>query len=105
MFRFSHRVPSYLLTGHEAHNAPKDCFELDPAATPLELLQKQEASEALEMEIIDRREEEVEEEESFRGVEGMEGKGLEELNKRVEDFIARVNRQRMLEARLVGCYS
>ncbi|KAG0446562.1 hypothetical protein HPP92_028769 [Vanilla planifolia] len=59
----------------------------------------------LEMEIIDRREEEVEEEESFRGVEGMEGKGLEELNKRVEDFIARVNRQRMLEARLVGCYS
>ncbi|XP_072964550.1 uncharacterized protein [Typha angustifolia] len=39
MFRFSHQVPSYLLTGEEAHNAPKGCHELDPAATPLELLQ------------------------------------------------------------------
>ncbi|KAI0529532.1 hypothetical protein KFK09_002084 [Dendrobium nobile] len=39
MFRFSHQVPSYLLTGGEAHNAPKDCLELDPAATSLELLQ------------------------------------------------------------------
>ncbi|XP_062112927.1 uncharacterized protein LOC133824076 [Humulus lupulus] len=39
MFRFSHHVPSYLLTGHEAPNAPKGCRELDPAATPLELLQ------------------------------------------------------------------
>ncbi|KAJ0053261.1 hypothetical protein Pint_01190 [Pistacia integerrima] len=39
MFRFSHQVPSYLLTGHEGHNAPKGCLELDPASTPLELLQ------------------------------------------------------------------
>lgn len=39
MFRFSHHVPSYLLTGNEAPNAPKGCRELDPAATPLELLQ------------------------------------------------------------------
>ncbi|KAF3431036.1 hypothetical protein FNV43_RR25766 [Rhamnella rubrinervis] len=39
MFRFSHHVPSYLLTGQEAPNAPKGCRELDPAATPLELLQ------------------------------------------------------------------
>ncbi|XP_010905504.1 uncharacterized protein [Elaeis guineensis] len=39
MFRFSHQVPSYLLTGEEAHNAPKGCRELDPAATPFELLQ------------------------------------------------------------------
>lgn len=39
MFRFSHQVPSHLLTGEEAHNAPKGCRELDPAATPLELLQ------------------------------------------------------------------
>ncbi|CAL5338130.1 hypothetical protein CsSME_00021607 [Camellia sinensis var. sinensis] len=38
MFRFSHHVPSYLLTGQEAPNAPKGCRELDPAATPLELL-------------------------------------------------------------------
>ncbi|XP_048331373.1 uncharacterized protein LOC125422906 [Ziziphus jujuba] len=39
MFRFSHHVPSYLLTGQEAPNAPKGCRELDPAATPMELLQ------------------------------------------------------------------
>lgn len=39
MFRFSHQVPSYLLTGQEASNAPKGCRELDPAATPVELLQ------------------------------------------------------------------
>lgn len=39
MFRFSHHVPSYLLTGQEAPNAPKGCRELDPAATPVELLQ------------------------------------------------------------------
>ncbi|KAK3035879.1 hypothetical protein RJ639_033016 [Escallonia herrerae] len=38
MFRFSHHVPSYLLTGQEAPHAPKGCRELDPAATPLELL-------------------------------------------------------------------
>ena len=39
MFRFSHQVPNCLLTGQEAQNAPKGCRELDPAATPLELLQ------------------------------------------------------------------
>lgn len=38
MFRFSHQVPSWLLTGEEAENAPRGCQELDPAATPLELL-------------------------------------------------------------------
>ncbi|KAJ6410424.1 hypothetical protein OIU84_007217 [Salix udensis] len=39
MFRFSHQVPSVLLTGQEGQNAPKGCWELDPASTPLELLQ------------------------------------------------------------------
>ncbi|KAJ8772306.1 hypothetical protein K2173_027483 [Erythroxylum novogranatense] len=39
MFRFSHMVPSYLLTGQEGHNAPQGCWELDPASTPMELLQ------------------------------------------------------------------
>ncbi|OIW03369.1 hypothetical protein TanjilG_29354 [Lupinus angustifolius] len=39
MFRFSHQVPSYLLTGQEGPNAPSSCLELDPAATPMELLQ------------------------------------------------------------------
>ncbi|XP_044493820.1 uncharacterized protein LOC123217107 [Mangifera indica] len=49
MFRFSHHVPSYLLTGQEAPNAPKGCRELDPAATPVDLLRV----------IIDVKEEEV----------------------------------------------
>ncbi|PNX93232.1 curved DNA-binding protein [Trifolium pratense] len=39
MFRFSHQVPSYLLTGQEGDNVPKGCLELDPASTPMELLQ------------------------------------------------------------------
>lgn len=38
LFRFSHRVPSCLLTGEERNNAPKGCHELDPAATPVDLL-------------------------------------------------------------------
>ncbi|CAI9092520.1 OLC1v1027776C1 [Oldenlandia corymbosa var. corymbosa] len=39
MLRFSHQVPYYRLTSEEARNAPKGCLELDPAATPLDLLQ------------------------------------------------------------------
>ncbi|XP_062184214.1 uncharacterized protein LOC133888107 [Phragmites australis] len=38
LFRFSHQVPSRLLTGEEGNNAPKGCHELDPAATPVDLL-------------------------------------------------------------------
>ncbi|KMS97705.1 hypothetical protein BVRB_5g124500 [Beta vulgaris subsp. vulgaris] len=38
MFRFSHQVPSFLLTGQESGTAPKGCWELDPAATPVEVL-------------------------------------------------------------------
>ncbi|XP_071728924.1 uncharacterized protein [Rutidosis leptorrhynchoides] len=40
MFRFSHQVPKCLLTGSEAHNSPNGCLELDPAATPLDLIQQ-----------------------------------------------------------------
>ncbi|KAI3815656.1 hypothetical protein L1987_15334 [Smallanthus sonchifolius] len=39
MFRFSHQIPKYLLTGSEADKSPKGCLELDPAATPLDLIQ------------------------------------------------------------------
>lgn len=39
MFQFSHQIPSYILTGQEAPNAPKGCRVLDPAATPFELMQ------------------------------------------------------------------
>ncbi|XP_047956727.1 uncharacterized protein LOC125202382 [Salvia hispanica] len=38
MFRFSHQVPFHFLNGVETENAPKNCYELDPAALPLELL-------------------------------------------------------------------
>ncbi|CAH8381055.1 unnamed protein product [Eruca vesicaria subsp. sativa] len=38
MFRFSHQVPHYILTGKEADNAPEGCVELDTAAMPCELL-------------------------------------------------------------------
>ncbi|XVE72546.1 hypothetical protein DITRI_Ditri11bG0047100 [Diplodiscus trichospermus] len=37
MFRFSHQVPSWLLQG-ESGNLPDHCWDLDPAATPDELL-------------------------------------------------------------------
>lgn len=40
MFRFSHQVPRYVLTGEEGENSPKGCLELDPAATPLDLIQE-----------------------------------------------------------------
>ncbi|KAM0020165.1 putative DnaJ domain, Chaperone J-domain superfamily [Helianthus debilis subsp. tardiflorus] len=39
IFRFSHQIPSHLLTGQESVNALKGCRELDPAATPDEFLQ------------------------------------------------------------------
>ncbi|PRQ19047.1 hypothetical protein RchiOBHm_Chr7g0212831 [Rosa chinensis] len=39
MFRLSHQVPAHLLTGEEALNAPKGCWDLDPAATPADLLE------------------------------------------------------------------
>ena len=50
-------------------------------------------------------EEEGEEEEFGEDKEAREERGLpaEELNKRVEDFIARVNKQRRLEARMLVC--
>lgn len=37
--RFSHQVPSHLLTGQEGLNSPKGCLELDPAAIPSQFLQ------------------------------------------------------------------
>ncbi|CAL5009137.1 unnamed protein product [Urochloa decumbens] len=39
MFRFSHQVPFYRMSGEEAPNVPKDSYELDPAAISKELLQ------------------------------------------------------------------
>ncbi|KAI9092505.1 hypothetical protein K1719_027633 [Acacia pycnantha] len=39
MFRFSHQVPSYLHTSKEKSDVVTGCWELDPAATPSELLE------------------------------------------------------------------
>ncbi|KAL3652428.1 hypothetical protein CASFOL_002109 [Castilleja foliolosa] len=40
IFRFSHIVPHHEFVGHEAPDFPRGCVELDPAATPMELLVK-----------------------------------------------------------------
>ncbi|XP_059632655.1 uncharacterized protein LOC132275231 [Cornus florida] len=37
LFRFSHRVPSFQMSGDEGKNVPKGCFELDPASLPTNL--------------------------------------------------------------------
>ena len=38
LFRFSHRVPSFVLTGEERKGVPKGSFELDPASLPEEII-------------------------------------------------------------------
>ncbi|KAG8097471.1 hypothetical protein GUJ93_ZPchr0013g34627 [Zizania palustris] len=40
IFQLSHQVPYYKMSGDEAPDVPKDCYELDPAAMSEELLQK-----------------------------------------------------------------
>ncbi|KAL6971367.1 hypothetical protein U1Q18_031044 [Sarracenia purpurea var. burkii] len=37
LFRFSHRVPSFQMTGQEREDVPKGAFELDPASLPINL--------------------------------------------------------------------
>ncbi|CDY27812.1 BnaA05g32210D [Brassica napus] len=39
MLRFSHRVPSFKLTGDEEKGVPAGSFELDPAAIPKDCLE------------------------------------------------------------------
>ncbi|ESQ43192.1 hypothetical protein EUTSA_v10013529mg [Eutrema salsugineum] len=52
MFRFSHQVPHYILTGEEADNIPAGCLEPDLAATPCELLsEKAEAKDSSQKDI------------------------------------------------------
>ncbi|XP_052209477.1 J protein JJJ2 [Diospyros lotus] len=41
---FSHQIPARKLSGEEAHDISKDCWELDPASLPPELLTGGEAS-------------------------------------------------------------
>ncbi|KAH6798109.1 hypothetical protein C2S52_022663 [Perilla frutescens var. hirtella] len=46
--RFSHQVPSHLLTGQEGSKSPKGCLELDPAAIPTQFLQLMSDIESIE---------------------------------------------------------
>ena len=72
MFRFSHQVPYHLLTGEEADNAPKGCYELDPAATPLELIQETtEANEVPTMENGVKAAEQMSQSTPIRGADEM----------------------------------
>ncbi|XP_019097376.1 PREDICTED: uncharacterized protein LOC104772357 [Camelina sativa] len=40
LYRFSHRVPSFKLTGVEGNGVPKDAYELDQAALPEEAIEE-----------------------------------------------------------------
>ncbi|KAK4402631.1 DnaJsubfamily B member 14, partial [Sesamum angolense] len=48
MSRFSHQVPSRLLTGQEGPKSVKGCRQLDPAAIPLEILEVMSKVEGIE---------------------------------------------------------
>ncbi|CAO2829752.1 unnamed protein product [Amaranthus hypochondriacus] len=62
IFRFSYQVPSHLISGQVAHNAPKGCRELDPAALPPEFLQV----------IADAKEEDIAENQTTKQAETIE---------------------------------
>ncbi|KAL1550467.1 hypothetical protein AAHA92_18424 [Salvia divinorum] len=47
--RFSHQVPSHLLTGQEGLKSPKGCLELDPAAIPCQFLKLMSDIETMEL--------------------------------------------------------
>ncbi|KAL6531248.1 hypothetical protein OROHE_014317 [Orobanche hederae] len=51
--RFSHQVPSHLLTGQEGSNLLKGCLELDPSAIPSQFLQLMSEIETMELEETD----------------------------------------------------
>ncbi|GLJ48392.1 hypothetical protein SUGI_1021580 [Cryptomeria japonica] len=40
MLRFSHKVPAHRLKGNDALHIPRDCWELDPAALPADMVQE-----------------------------------------------------------------
>ncbi|CAL5208538.1 unnamed protein product [Lathyrus oleraceus] len=42
LYRFSHQIPSYKMSGDEREGVPRGCFELDPAALPVNILEADE---------------------------------------------------------------
>ncbi|KAL6983947.1 hypothetical protein U1Q18_017320 [Sarracenia purpurea var. burkii] len=100
----------------ETTTPSEDSTNLEQKDEPLELNFMQECAKKIEdkctvtvqKEIIEEKEEDDDDEEEEKEEEGEEddeecGLPTEELNKRVEDFIARVNRQRWVEGRLEDC--
>lgn len=47
LYKFSHRVPSYKMSGDERKDVPKDCFELDTAALPADIFEAEKNSSIL----------------------------------------------------------
>ncbi|XVF08689.1 hypothetical protein REPUB_Repub07fG0025200 [Reevesia pubescens] len=85
LFRFSHQVPSYFLTGQEGQNAPKGCLELDPASTPLELLQILTEAQVKETEVMTER---PQEETVFLDLKRSKGKELMENDQKMKPNIS-----------------
>lgn len=112
MFRLSHQVPSYLLTGHEGHNAPKGCLELDPASIPLELLQVLTEAQLEEMEATAKGEEEkplecvknIEEEELVENGKTKEKAIAEDVHEKVDAEVMMYKRKETKEEKKMLVY-
>lgn len=81
MYRFSHEISSFLLTGKEAPNTPKGFRELDPAAMPGELLEV--IQDVEEIECMDP--EGSREENAIGGTEARSSSLMEETCRSMED--------------------
>lgn len=86
LFRFSHQVPSHFLTVQEFPKAPKGfCRELDPAATPLELLEV--ISDAKEEDIFVSEEKDTDPNEA--------GKTMESIDREMKNFDSYSNEEKV----------
>jgi hypothetical protein len=47
LYKFSHQVPSYMMSGDEREDVPKGCFELDTAALPTDIFEAEKNSSIL----------------------------------------------------------
>ena len=44
LYRFSHQIPSYMMSGTEREGVPRGCFEFDPAGLPTEIFEAEKDS-------------------------------------------------------------